>query len=100
MGQPKHRDVNGRCPTCGECWPCLISKGEPVGAVDQWAADSMLQESLIESNRRLEVNRRVNRMLKMLGVKLEVHDFCTGIMVDTDILLQLLERVSEEEVIA
>lgn len=98
MAKSRHRDVEGRCPECHEPWPCEESQGK-LGALQAWSNDVVLREALERSNQQLEINRRVNRLAAMLGFDLDVPDFCTGIMVEPQLLLAMLERISDEEVV-
>lgn len=102
MPKPKHRNDNGRCAHCFEEWPCRSKReGRPYlpSGIQAWEHDEMLRQNLAESNRRLEVNRRVSRLAAMLDIDIQVPDFCAGIMIDTELLLSILERVSDEEVV-
>lgn len=96
----EHRDERGRCAACFEEWPCAVAQGKKkLAGVQEWSNDEVMQEMLARSNAQLAINRRVNRLAAMLGFDLDVPDFCTGIMVEPQLLLAMLERVSEEEVL-
>lgn len=95
-----HFDDHGRCGSCFTEWPCAVSLGTKyVDGVDAWANDEILLEALQKSNEQLALTRRCNRLLVLAGVDFEVPDFSIGVMVEVSMLVTLLERVVEEQVI-